>query len=596
MIIVSHRGPFGFSVDDVGRVRTRCGGRAASRARSTTSSRRATLADATCVSAALGDGDRRVAAGEPHPDVGTDVCFVELDPEAHRLHYEVVSNEVLWFLFHGIFDLPRSPTFGHAFRDAWAAYVEVNRAFADRVAELAPDGELVLVQDYPLALVPGMLADDRPDLRLCYFAHTPFSGPGGDAHAPRPTSPTSSARRSPRRPCGFHTRRWADAYEGSTRMVLGPDAVIAPTFAASLGPDPAGLAESAASPAVQAAHAELDELVGDRALVYRSDRIDLTKNIARGFMAYDELLAAHPEWRERVVFVAQAQPVARERARVRGLQRGDRARRRSASTNGGRTSSWTPLVVDTRDDYERTVAGFLRYDVLLVNPIKDGLNLVAKEGPLVNTRDGVLCLSPEAGAYEELHDAALRVHPYDLEQTADALHRALSMPPTNEPPGPPTCARPLPRAPRDVARRPGRARPLTPRAPRTCVAARHRVATQVRGQAPSASASESISAARPSGPSTTTSASRTGSGASADDTPMLTPAPSAPSRWSRASSANAATSPSSSPANAGRVQAGDELGDRAALVDRHRWAELHRHAAAHRRLEPVRRRSRRAPR
>ena len=77
--------------------------------------------------------------------------------------------------------------------------------------------------------------------------------------------------------------------------------------------------------------------------------------------------------------------------------------------------------MDTGDDYERTVAGFLRYDVLLVNPIKDGLNLVAKEGPLVNARDGVLCLSPEAGAYEELRDAALRVHPYDLEQTAAAL-------------------------------------------------------------------------------------------------------------------------------------------------------------------------------
>jgi trehalose 6-phosphate synthase len=230
-----------------------------------------------------------------------------------------------------------------------------------------------------------------------------------------------------RRPCGFHTQRWADAYTGSTRMVLGPDADIAPTFVASLGPDPAELGASATSAAVLDAHAELDELAGDRKLIFRSDRIDLTKNIARGFEAYDEMLRAYPQWRERVVFVAKLNP---SRASVpeyaaysdESHEVAERVNERWA------TDTWTPLVVDTRDDYERTVAGFLRYDVLLVNPIKDGLNLVAKEGPLVNARDGVLCLSPEAGAYEELRDAALRVHPYDLEQTAAALHEALSMP------------------------------------------------------------------------------------------------------------------------------------------------------------------------
>ncbi|MFI5047943.1 MAG: trehalose-6-phosphate synthase, partial [Acidimicrobiia bacterium] len=384
------------------------------------------LDGSTCVSAALGDGDHRVARGDPHPDVGTNVCFVELDPEAHRLHYEVVSNEVLWFLFHGIFDLPRSPTFGHAFGDAWAAYVGVNRAFADRVAELAPTGELVLVQDYPLGLVPGMLATDRPDLRICYFAHTPFSGPGGMRMLPDHVALELSASLA-MRPCGFHTRRWADAYEGSTRAVLGADARIAPTFAAPLGPDPAGLALSAASPAVVAAHAELDELVGDRALLFRSDRIDLTKNIARGFQAYDELLEAYPRWRERVVFVAKLN-ASRANVPEYAAYRAETERIAARVNERWATASWTPLVVDTGDDYERTVAGFLRYDVLLVNPIKDGLNLVAKEGPIVNARDGVLCLSPEAGAYEELRDAALRVHPYDLEQTAAALDQALSMP------------------------------------------------------------------------------------------------------------------------------------------------------------------------
>jgi trehalose 6-phosphate synthase len=425
MIVVSHRGPFGFSVGDHGELRaTRGAGGLAGTLNHLVAS--GELADATCLSASLTPGDDRIARGEAHPEVGTKVCFVELDPEVHRLHYEVVSNEVLWFLFHGIFDLPRAPTFGHEFDDAWAAYVSVNRTFAERVLSLADDREVVLVQDYLLGLVPGMLVDARPDLRISYFAHTPFCSPGGLRILPDRVATELSASLA-QRPCGFHTQRWASAYEGSTRLVLGPDAPIAPTFVASLGPDPVGLAESAASPAVLDAHAELDELVGDRALIFRSDRIDLTKNIARGFKAYDEMLRAFPEWRERVVFVAKLNP---SRATVPEYAAYSAESHRVAERVNERwaTPTWTPIVVDTRDDYERTVAGFLRYDVLLVNPIKDGLNLVAKEGPLVNARDGVLCLSPEAGAFEELGDAALRVHPYDLQQTAAALHAALSMP------------------------------------------------------------------------------------------------------------------------------------------------------------------------
>jgi trehalose 6-phosphate synthase len=92
------------------------------------------------------------------------------------------------------------------------------------------------------------------------------------------------------------------------------------------------------------------------------------------------------------------------------------------------TSDWQPVVLDTSDDFVRTVAALTRYDVLLVNPIKDGLNLVAKEGPILNRRDGVLCLSPDAGAWDELGEAAVETHPYDLEHATAALHTALTMP------------------------------------------------------------------------------------------------------------------------------------------------------------------------
>ena len=169
------------------------------------------------------------------------------------------------------------------------------------------------------------------------------------------------------------------------------------------------------APRPRAAAAELDELVGDRALLLRTDRIDPSKNVVRGFLAYERLLEEHPEWRERVVFVAMLN-ASRETLAEYAAYRQEVAQAVERVNRTWATAGWQPVVLDERDDFARSVAGLGRYDVLLVNPLKDGLNLVAKEGPLLNRRDGVVCLSPEAGAYDELHDAVLR--------TAPVRHRA----------------------------------------------------------------------------------------------------------------------------------------------------------------------------
>jgi trehalose 6-phosphate synthase len=199
-----------------------------------------------------------------------------------------------------------------------------------------------------------------------------------------------------------------------------------PTFTASLGPDPDALLAVADSPEAHAAAAELDAVVGDRLVILRIDRIDPSKNIVRGFAAYDRLLDAHSEWRGGVVFVALLN-ASREGLPEYLAYRQEVEQAAEAVNARWARADWTPVVVDARDDFPRSVAGLARYDVLLVNPIKDGLNLVAKEGPLVNRRDGVLCLSPEAGAFDELGSAVVPVHPYDVEQAAHALHDALVM-------------------------------------------------------------------------------------------------------------------------------------------------------------------------
>jgi trehalose 6-phosphate synthase len=209
--------------------------------------------------------------------------------------------------------------------------------------------------------------------------------------------------------------------------VLGRESAIEPSFVASLGPDVAALEQVAAGPATRAAAQQLDDAVGDRLVIVRSDRIEPSKNIVRGFLAYDRLLAARPGLRGRVVFVAMLYPSRQTLPEY--LAYANEIEQTVARVNDRwATRDWTPILLDERDDFPRSIAAMQRYDVLLVNPIKDGLNLVAKEGPAINRRDGLLCLSREAGAWEELRTAAIPVHPYDLDDAAHALDQALATP------------------------------------------------------------------------------------------------------------------------------------------------------------------------
>jgi trehalose 6-phosphate synthase len=424
MMLVTHRGPYRFSVRDDGSFAAHRGAGGLVSAMLPLVQRDDIGETPSWVAAAIDEGDRAAVAAGAATVPGLDLHLLDLDPALHRMHYDVISNAVLWFLHHGLFDLARRPRFDHHLREAWDGYVAVNAAFAGVVVERARQGEQVLVHDYHLALVPGMVRAVRPDLRLTHFTHTPFCGPNSIRVLPTDMAEAICASMGAVT-AGFHTARWAAAYSASAREVTGTD--VTPPYAAPLGPDPDALAEVAASDGAARCAAELDELVGDCKLLLRSDRIDLSKNIVRGFHVYDALLDTHPECRERVVFVALLNRSRSSLAEYLAYeQEVDQAAERVNDRWG--TPSWQPVVLDTRDDYEQTIAGFSRYDALLVNPVKDGLNLVAKEGPLVNQRDGVVALSPEAGAYAELHDAVLPVHPYDIEAGAHALHTALVMP------------------------------------------------------------------------------------------------------------------------------------------------------------------------
>jgi trehalose 6-phosphate synthase len=424
-VVVSNRGPYRFVARPDGGFDARLGSGGVASSLGPLLTSGAAGPHSAWIAAAVDDDDRAAVRSGAVEAPGVALTMLDLDPRTYRLYYDVISNGVLWFLHHGLFDLPRRPQFDRRFREAWDAYSTVNTAFATAVADVAAEGSVVLAQDYQLALVPGLLRQHRPDLRIAHFTHTAFCGPSSIRILPTDVAGAICASMATV-PCGFHSARWANAYTASAKEILGSEAEIAPTFVAPLGPDSDALAAVAASPATAAASAALDDIVGDRALLLRVDRIEPSKNIVRGFAAFDTMLAEHRTSRERVVFVARLN-ASRETMPEYLAYRNEVEQAAQRVNERWGTANWQPVVLDARDDFPSTVAALLRYDVLLVNPIKDGLNLVAKEGPLLNERDGVLCLSPEAGAWDELGDAAMRIHPYDVDQAAGVLHAALDM-------------------------------------------------------------------------------------------------------------------------------------------------------------------------
>jgi trehalose 6-phosphate synthase len=351
------------------------------------------------------------------------VRYLAVQPDLYRMAYDVISNGTLWFLHHHLFDLPRRPRIDRRWWEAWDAYRAFNHAFARAVIDEAPEGATVLVQDYHLALVGTWLAQERSDLRAVHFSHIPFCGPDTIRVLPDDAAVELLAGMASHRSCGFHAERWARAFGACCDEVLGWSPS---TFVAPLAPDHDEIAEEADSDATRAEGRALDELIGDRHFILRVDRIELSKNLLRGFYAFDDLLQTRPEWHGRVVFGAFVYPsreglpeylAYRQEVETVARQLNDR----------WATASWTPVVVDTSDNFPRSLAALQRYDVLLVNPIRDGLNLVAKEGPVLNQRAGVLVLSHEAGVFEELREHCIAVNPFDVHATADALASALAM-------------------------------------------------------------------------------------------------------------------------------------------------------------------------
>jgi trehalose 6-phosphate synthase len=434
ILVASNRGPVSYTRSEQGELTVRRGsGGLVSGLSGTTGD------DLLWVCAAMSDADRQAASRAPKgrldPAGHGRLRMLDLPSATFERAYNGVANSTLWFVNHLLYDTPVSPRFDAAFRREWAAYRDYNEAFALALAEEAAPRARVLVQDYHLTLVPAMLRAARPDLRVAHFSHTPWAPPEYFSLLPDDVAGQVLGGILGADHAGFLTARWARAFTDCCASLLGAEADgrgltlggrTTRLGVHSLGVDGEALWRRAHAPDVEAHLTALRELVGDRRLIVRIDRAELSKNIVRGLAAYREFLAAHPEWHGRVVHLVFAYPSRHDLPGYRAYTAAVRQAAEEIRHEYG-TGDWDPLVLDLEDDYPRSLAAYRLADVLVVNPIRDGMNLVAKEGPVLSRRCA-LVLSREAGAAAELGADSLVVNPYDVLETARALRLALEMP------------------------------------------------------------------------------------------------------------------------------------------------------------------------
>jgi trehalose 6-phosphate synthase len=392
--------------------------------------------DAVWVCAALNDRERTLARQAPEgriselPQVAEalngdfDVSMLPIDAQTFRSAYNAVANSTLWFVLHQLYELPTQPAFDAGWRRQWAGYVRYNEAFARALAELAAADAVVMVQDYHLFLVPKMLRDLRPDVRIGHFTHTPWVSPDYFSVLPDDVARDLVDGMLGADVLGFHTDRWAELFRDCARTIAGVEAKSARVF--PLGTDPEEMHRLGHRRSVDSAVRVLDGLAGDRLVIGRVDRTELSKNVYRGLLAYRELLRRRPEWRGKVVHAVFNNPSREDLPAYREYTARIERLAEEIDDEFG-TDDWTPLAFEISDDYPSALGVLRRSDVVFVNSVRDGMNLVVLEGLVLSERDPAVVLSRDAGAAEILGDDAFLVNPFDVANTADALDAALRL-------------------------------------------------------------------------------------------------------------------------------------------------------------------------
>jgi trehalose 6-phosphate synthase len=392
------------------------------------------------VAAAERAGGRPFRVSTPEGDSEYRVKLVASDPDAYDGFYNVVANPMLWFIQHYLWDLSNAPDIRRNETEAFEfGYNAINedlaRAALEEIADISQP--VVMIHDYHFYTLPAMIRRERPDAFLHHFVHIPWSQ--ADSWRVLP----SQIRRElydgilANDIIGFHTRSYRRNFLQCCEDLMGlevdhgagvvhVDGREVWVRAYPLPIDSEAIRRVARRPRVRQFETDLLRRRREH-LILRVDRADLSKNVLRGFSAFDTFLEQHPEFREKVSFIAQLMPSRTDVPEYAEYLERIEAVVAVVNHRHG-TPDWMPIQLKLRDDLEEAVAAYKHYDVLMVNAMFDGMNLVAKEGPMVNERAGVSVLSENTGAHEELAEFALSVNPFDIQELADSLHAALTMP------------------------------------------------------------------------------------------------------------------------------------------------------------------------
>jgi trehalose 6-phosphate synthase len=402
------------------------------------------------IASAMGEGDKQaalLAQGKrfkaPIDNGNLYLRFVVNSRSTYHKFYSVICNPLLWFLQHYMWNSPRTPNIDYVVHDAWEnGYVSVNQTFAQAVIDEAMGSELppvVILNDYHLYLTGAYIRRQMPNLVIQHFIHIPWPSPSYWQLLPGSMRQAILTSLCTTDIVGLQTMRDVhnflyccesfidEAEVDYDRQTVQVDKHVVQVRAYPISIDVAGLKNMVSSAKLQEYEQKLRQLCGEQTIV-RVDRAEPSKNIIRGFRAFDKLLERYPQFRGKVRFIAFLVPT---RTHLRPYQRymQEVTQLIEAINSKYGTEDWYPIDFFYENNYVQAIAGMRLYDVLLVNAVIDGMNLVAKEGPTVNNRDGVLILSETVGAYEQLGQNALTVAPTDLEGTTQALYTALTMPP-----------------------------------------------------------------------------------------------------------------------------------------------------------------------
>ena len=444
LILASNRGPMEYHLQPEGELQAHRGSGGVVTALSGLTNH----VEFTWIASAMGEGDRRVAQQHnggairsPLPGQRVSVRYITAARRVYHKYYNVICNPLLWFLQHYMWSSPYTPKVDAMVYDAWEnGYVEVNREFAEAIVDEASKGSLrplVMVHDYHLYLVPGLVREQLPNARIHQFIHIPWPASSYWKLLPSTMRTSICSSLCQADIIGFQTDRDVRSFLECCEAFL-PDAEVdhvsltvrrqnreAQVRAYPISIDVEEVRRISTSPRAQEYEHRLLSTLGKRTVI-RVDRAEPSKNIVRGFNAYATLLEQYPELREQVKFLAFLVP---SRTHIRQYQRYQEEIEvviRDINERYG-TSEWQPVQVFFENNYIQAIAAMRLYDVLLVNSVIDGMNLVAKEGPVVNTKNGVLVLSESAGAHEQLRVGCLSVAPADVEGTKQALYQALTM-------------------------------------------------------------------------------------------------------------------------------------------------------------------------